>query len=151
MHLDGRIYKPVPPEVAMADVKGDGALPRPTVKTATVSRLPMLLGWGLLIAAALSLVACGDRRDERVLFDGEYFRAKAARIDRDQRQDFTVQVGDISRSFQGALEAGRYEGTRYCIEEFGTSDIIWSSGPDDDPESLQIDKGRLTLRGTCFF
>lgn len=121
------------------------------MKTATLSRLPMGMAWGLLLAATCSLVACGERRDERVLFEGEYFRTKAARIDRSKRQDFTVQVGNISQSFQGALEAGRYEGTRYCIEEFGTSDIIWVSGPDDDPETLQIANDRLTLRGTCFF
>lgn len=136
----------------MADVKGDDALPKEAVKPATLSRLPMLMAWGLLIAAVFSLMACSQqRRDERILFEGEYFRTKAARLDRDQRQDFTVQVGNISQSFQGALEAGRYEGTRYCIEEFGTSDIIWLSGPDDDPETLQIDNDRLTLRGTCFF
>ena len=120
------------------------------VKTKHLNRLPIVLGWGLLILAALSIAGCGQR-EERIAFDGEFFRASAARIDRDQREQFTVQVGDISRSFQGALEAGRHEGTRYCIEEFGTSDIIWVSGPDDDPETLEINNDRLTLRGSCYF
>jgi hypothetical protein len=107
---------------------------------------------GILIAALLPLSACGiQKREERVLFDGQYFRAKAARDSRDQRQNFSVQVSGIDQGFEGALEAGRYEAIRYCIEEFGTSDIIWVSGPDDDADTLDVDRDRLTLRGTCYF
>ena len=107
--------------------------------------------WGVLIACAFALSACSERREERVLFEGEYFRANASRVDRDDRTSFSVQVAGISRSFEGALEAGRYEATRYCVQQFGTSDIIWIEGPDDDAETLDIKNDRLTLRGSCFF
>lgn len=111
-----------------------------------------VLAWGLFIGAAVLLSACSAvKREDRVLFEGEFFKAKAGHIDRDNRSEFNVVVGDISRSFEGAREAARYEATKYCIEEFGTSDIIWISGPDDDPDTLQIVNDRLTLHGTCYF
>ena len=114
------------------------------------SPLPVLLGWGLLIGAALLLAGCANRSNQ-VLYEGEFFRAKASRIDRDARQMFAVEVPGVSRNFEGAREAGRFEATRYCLENYGTSDIVWSLGPDDDPEALVVDKDRLNLRGTCVF
>lgn len=109
-----------------------------------------VLGWGLLIGAALLISACGERRAERVLFDGIYFRSKVS-APRAAKQNFEIVVPDISRSFEGALDAGRFAATRHCVNTYGTSDILWAQGPDDAPETLQIERDRLTLRGTCVF
>ena len=107
--------------------------------------------WTLaLLLAAGTLAACGDRRDDRVLFDGQAFRS-SARPDARNSVDFTTTVTPVSASFEGAREAGRYEATRYCIELFGTSRIDWISGPDDDPESLSVVNDTLTMRGACLF
>ena len=105
-----------------------------------------------IMAVVLLLVTTGcERRDERVLFEGEYFRTKASPVDRQARESFVIEVPGVSRNFEAAREAGRFGGTRYCIESYGTSDIRWTSGPDDPPETLLIDRDRLTLRGTCLF
>ncbi len=109
-----------------------------------------MVSLGLLILLALSLAACGERRADRVLFDGEYFRSKVS-APRSAKQQFEVVVPGISRSFEGARDAGRFAATRHCINEYGTSDILWQQGPDDDPETFEIDKDRLTFRGTCLF
>lgn len=115
-----------------------------------ISRLPVLMGWGLLLCAALAVSGCANRKNQ-VLYDGEVFRAKASKIDRDTRQMFAVEVPGVSKSFEGAREAGRFEGTRYCLENYGTSDIVWSRGPDDDPDTLLAERDKLSLRGTCVF
>lgn len=104
----------------------------------------------LLVGALLILSAC-ERRSERVLFDGEYFRTKVSKESRDNQQSFSVVVPGISRNFEAARDSGRFAATRYCVNTFGTSDIEWQSGPDDDPETLQINNDRLTLLGTCLF
>ena len=109
-----------------------------------------VLGWGLFISLALILSACGERRAERVLFDGIYFRSKVS-APRNAKQQFEVVVPGVSRSFEGARDAGRYEATKHCVNTFGTSDIIWAQGPDDDPETLVIDRDRLFLTGSCAF
>lgn len=111
----------------------------------------LVMGWGLLFLAAAAMLAGCTKREDRVLFEGEYFRTKVSKADRDNPQDFVVQVPDISKNFEAAREAGRFEATRYCVQTFGTSDIVWTAGPDVDPDSLLIEKDRLTLTGSCLF
>ena len=104
---------------------------------------------GALLSAALVLASCGlDRRADRIAFDGVYFRSKARKLDK-QRALFEVAVGPAFASIQGAREAGRYEATRYCIENFGTSAVDWQNGPDAEDDALIIANDRLILRGTC--
>lgn len=100
----------------------------------------------LVIGAGL-LGACVDRSDQPS-FDGQYFRYKAAKVD-DDRAVFTVRVRDVSRSLDGAREAGRYAGTDYCIDLYGTSRIIWGVGPDTPPEQLRIVDDALVFDGVC--
>ncbi|MEP1537553.1 MAG: hypothetical protein ABJQ34_16390 [Paracoccaceae bacterium] len=103
---------------------------------------------GLLMISTLVLVACG--RKEPVQFDEQVFRAKLSKVDR-KLIEFSVEVSPVSSSFEGALEAGRHEATRHCIENFGTSDIDWETGPDDDPETLSVVKDTLSFKGSCRF
>jgi hypothetical protein len=93
------------------------------------------------------LTGCQSSED-RLAFDGFYFKAKAADID-DDRSRFTVTVFKVSQTLQGAREAGAYEATRYCIENFGTSRIAWVAPPDAPAESLTIVDDTLTFQGEC--
>lgn len=94
-----------------------------------------------------ALVACTEKED-RILFEGIYFRAKAGPVDKKTSlQDFEVTVKKANQSLEGAREAGRYEGTRYCVQTFGSSKITWTRGPDD--EGLTLNDDKLILRGTC--
>lgn len=101
---------------------------------------------GLVLCAGL-LAGCTPS-DERILFDGQFYNAKLRKVDR-QIDTFTVAVKPVSRSLLGAREAGRYEATVYCINTFGSSDIIWTAGPDAPDEALTIDKDTLILQGKC--
>lgn len=101
----------------------------------------------VFLAALLCLTACTDQR-KRPAFDGQFFRASAKK-DGDDRADFIASVRPVSASLAGALEAGRFEGTRYCIENYGTSDILWEIGPDQDPETVVVDGDGLVLKGRC--
>ncbi|MEM7319107.1 MAG: hypothetical protein AAF408_08810 [Pseudomonadota bacterium] len=105
----------------------------------------------LLICAAIGLSGCNrNNKENRILFDGQNFRVKVKTVDKKKSlADFTVSVRDVSRSLDGAREAGRYNGIRYCIEKFGSSQINWAVGPDTDPAQLRIEDNELVFRGTC--
>ncbi len=101
---------------------------------------------GLSLIAAL-VAGCGGRQD-RFAFDGQYFRSKAARVEGDRRQ-FIISVRPASASLEGAVEAGRYESTKYCIENYGNSAVDWVVGPDQDLGTYRIENDTLLLRGAC--
>lgn len=96
-----------------------------------------------------TLAACGNRDDTRVLFDGVNFRTKAKPVDKSDRQNFVVNVPKVARSVNGAREAGRYEATRYCLRNFGTSEILWAIGPDTTDGRLVVENNDFNFRGTC--
>ena len=102
---------------------------------------------GGAFALALLLAAC-DSEDDRVLFDGVSFRAKTSKVGEDRTQ-FSAVVFKALQSIDSAREAGRYEGTKYCIKNYGSSRIDWTLGPDDPEEALQIRDGDLLLQGRC--
>lgn len=106
---------------------------------------------GAIGALALIAVLAGCSGDkDKILFDGYDFRSKTAPVDKKRsRADFTVTIKDATRSLDGAREAGRYQGTRYCIANYGNSDIDWAVGPDTDPAQLRIVDGDLSFQGTC--
>ena len=103
--------------------------------------------------AAVSVVsACGvvTSSSDRVLFDGQFFRAKAKHVDKKAMPtEFTVVVNGVSASLDGAREAGRFEGTKFCIQNFGSSQILWKVGPDTEPQNLTIADDKLTFAGAC--
>lgn len=110
----------------------------------------LMRGATLLAVSALALAGCSGSSEDEILFDGLRFRTKVAPVDKKvSRADFTVTITNATRSLVGAREAGRYEGTRYCIANYGSSDIRWAIGPDSDPSQLRIADDRLTFRGTC--
>lgn len=106
-------------------------------------------GRGLVVAAfAVTLSACAQDDETRLAFQGVYFKTKASKVD-DNRQRFTVSVKNMSLAPQGAIEAGEFEATRYCITNYGTSRIIWSAGPDRPLQQLPVVNDTLTLAGEC--
>ena len=88
------------------------------------------------------------QRKRFVAFDGVFFRSTSSKLDK-LRADFEVTVSPVSASLEGARDAGRYEAIRYCIKNFGSSDISWIAGPDAEDGTLTIAGDRLVLRGTC--
>lgn len=107
-----------------------------------------------LLCGAAVLAGCANVRDklsnsEKVTFDGHYFISSVDRLDRKEREHIKVYVRNPQQSLKGAREAGRYEAVKYCIKEYGTSRIVWISGPDVEDGALVYDKGRLMFEGKC--
>lgn len=117
--------------------------------TRTLSTLRPATFTAPLLIAALLLSACsGQKKADRVTFDGHLFRASAKKVDK-QRFDFEVTVRPVSASLEGARNAGRYEATRYCIGNFGSSEVAWTDGPDAEDGRLRVSNDSLLLRGRC--
>ncbi|SHH83729.1 hypothetical protein [Cognatishimia maritima] len=101
----------------------------------------------LLLTAAVATSACSRlKKDDGVRFDGQKFRIKATKASRDDRSMFVSTAAPASNSIEGAREAAAYGGTRYCIEQYGTSLIAWAHGPEAEP---LFDGDRLVLEGQC--
>ena len=104
---------------------------------------------GFLTWSFLTLVGCSnplEPEENKVSFDGYYFSSKLSRSKLDDRS-FDLIVRRANRSLSGAREAGRYEATRFCIKNYGTSDINWVLGPDD--QSIGLTGKVLKLNGQC--
>lgn len=102
---------------------------------------------GLLALVLVALGACTDDED-RIAFDGQYFRAKAAKVDNDRAQ-FRVTIKGAEKSYKGARAAAYYEGVSYCIRNYGSSRIKWSIGPETPASAVPIQNGNLIYSGTC--
>jgi len=103
-------------------------------------------------AAALLVLAlaagCADR-GERVLFDGNYYPAKA-RGERDDRTEFTATARRADNGVAGARKAAVHEATRYCLRNFGTSEITWAGVPAGGEGPVYVRSGdRLSVSGRC--
>ena len=104
---------------------------------------------GLLTWSFLIMVGCSnplEPEENKVSFDGYYFSSKLTQNKVDDRS-FDLTVRRANRSLSGAREAGRYKATRFCINNFGTSDIKWVLGPDD--QSIGLTGKVLKLSGQC--
>lgn len=105
-----------------------------------------LIGVALL---GLALVAgCTDRED-RVLFDGNYYPGKA-RGEKADRRDFTASVRHAGRGIEGAQKAAVHEATSYCIVDFGTSEIAWAGVSEGQEGPVYARSGdRVSVTGRC--
>ncbi|WP_298857313.1 hypothetical protein [uncultured Sulfitobacter sp.] len=106
----------------------------------------MKIWTGIALCAGL-LAGCTSAED-RIFFDGQFYTSKIRKVER-QFDVFTVTVKPVSKSLKGAREAGRFEATVYCVNTYGSSDIIWTAGPDAPEGQLNIEKDTLTLQGRC--
>lgn len=101
----------------------------------------------LVLAAAVAVAGC-NQRDKGIAFDGHYYRAKTKKVG-DDRAVFQSEIKPVSQSLEGAREAGRHAATKYCIENFGTSNVAWTRGPDGADGTLSVTNDTLLLQGTC--
>lgn len=122
-----------------------------TMKTSLKSPRAKVL---MILVAATALSGCGEAfRDsfrskrDRVTFDGYSYKAKANKVSRDTRDHFSVTVARANQSLLGARQAGEYEAFKYCIAEYGTTNVDWLVGPEDDTIIPVDDK--ITLEGFC--
>ena len=108
------------------------------------------LSRGALLVALMVLAGCADRREKLEPFDGFFYNAKAAAVDKKETLAvFTATVSGVSQSLKGARQAAEYEGIKYCIEQYGSSRIDWTIGPDTAPENLRVVDDKLTFAGRC--
>lgn len=100
------------------------------------------------ICTVASVLAGCTAQEDKIAFDGKYFRTKLSKVD-GQRDVFTLLVKNASQSIDGAREAARYEATVYCVNTYGSSDITWAVGPDAPAENLRLNGDSLTFSGSC--
>ncbi|MGB7242158.1 MAG: hypothetical protein WBC93_08745 [Sulfitobacter sp.] len=100
----------------------------------------------LLVAILAALGGCN--RKDRLSFDGQYYRTKISKVD-GQRHVFAVTSSPVSASLKGALEAARYKATEFCVNDYGSSEIEWVIGPDQDEGTYVVTNDALTLQGAC--
>jgi hypothetical protein len=84
----------------------------------------------------------------QVEVQGVRFHARAS-ADKADKRDIAITVSPFAVDPEAALEAGRYQATRYCLLTYGGSDTVWTVGPDSPRESLPIDGDTVTLQGRC--
>lgn len=103
-----------------------------------------------MMVMTLGLATLGGciNEENRIPFDGHFFRTKVRAVEK-QIDVFTVTIPGVSRSFDGAREAGRYAATEYCVNNYGSSDIIWTVGPDTPKAQLNIEKDTIVFQGKC--
>ena len=111
-------------------------------------KAPGRMAVALLLVATVAVAGC-SKKSERVYFNGNYYPSKARAADKADRKRFTVSVRRADQGRAGAREAGRYGGKQYCLQNFGTSEIAWTVGPDAPDAVLARQSGRLTFSGTC--
>ncbi|MEP2532830.1 hypothetical protein [Shimia sp.] len=112
-----------------------------------IRSLPVRASVVCLLGVTLALSACNRRKKDDVSFNGVHFKSHAEKVSKEERDRFTVEVQKVSQNFDGAREAGRYAGTKYCIKEYGTSTIEWAIGP--DTETIIPVDDMITLEGYC--
>ena len=102
-----------------------------------------------VICLAVAATASCTRNQERELFDGNFYKAKTKAVSKEDRKIFQTVVRRPDQGSKGALAAGEHEAKRYCLKNFGTSEIEWTRGPFDPQAALYAEGGSLTLNGTC--
>lgn len=100
------------------------------------------------LCVLMALGGCTEKA-KRVTFDGKYYPTREKGAGKAERDQFTVTVRRASQGLDGAREAGRHGGSKYCIKNFGTSEIEWARGPDDPAETLIINNSNLVFSGRC--
>ncbi|WP_093030890.1 hypothetical protein [Roseovarius azorensis] len=103
---------------------------------------------GLVLLMLAVLAGCTERK-ERVLFDGNHYPPKS-RAEKDDRRNFTASVSRANRGIEGAQKAVVHEATRYCLENFGTSEIAWAVSAQGGEGPVYTRSGdRVSVAGRC--
>lgn len=103
---------------------------------------------GLALISLAVLASCTER-EQRVLFEGNYYPGKA-RAEKADRRNFTASVRRAGRGANGAQQAVFYEATRYCLDNFGTSEIEWVGVSDGSEGPVYVRSGdTVSVKGRC--
>ncbi|SDH56248.1 hypothetical protein [Alloyangia pacifica] len=108
---------------------------------------PKLCRTGAMLALAALLAACGASKDDPE-FGGLKFRGSAKAVG-DDRANFAATISNAVRAPSAAVDAGFYEGTKYCINYLGTSDIAWAVDPEAMRAQPRMSGKDLVMRGRC--
>lgn len=128
----------------------DRASARPRTEMTRTAATKLMMAAGCASLMLVSACGGGGESSDRLQFDGQSFRASAKAVNKKAAPtEFQVTIKGVSASLDGAREAGRYEGTRFCVQNFGSSRINWVVGPDTEPQKLRIENDNLTFAGTC--
>ncbi|MFK7752006.1 MAG: hypothetical protein AB8B51_05610 [Sedimentitalea sp.] len=100
-----------------------------------------------MMGLAVALAGC-EEDPNRLPFDGFYFKSKTSKF-KDGLDEFTVTVFEATRSLDGARQAAGFEGTRYCIANYGTSKIVWAVGPQTALDALSVSDDQVVFSGRC--
>ncbi|APG46442.1 hypothetical protein [Phaeobacter porticola] len=96
------------------------------------------------------LAGCGDIIKDRPTYAGVPFKAKSKAVNKKETlAKFTTTVSKATQSLDGARLAAHHDGTRYCIENFGSSRILWQSDPLDTDVGVPLDGDTAVYAGTC--
>lgn len=90
----------------------------------------------------------GKARNQQMVIDGVRFRARARPSSEDKR-DITITIKPVAVNPEGAVEAGRYEATKYCLLTYGGSDTDWIIGPDTPLSQIPLEDDTFTMHGRC--
>ena len=102
-----------------------------------------------VVMLGVAILAGCTERSERVLFDGNYYPPKSSG-DRNDRRNFTASVKRADLGLEGAQKAVLHEARRYCVTNFGTSDIAWADGSDGGAGPAFARSGsRVSVSGRC--
>ncbi|MBE9635399.1 hypothetical protein [Salipiger mangrovisoli] len=102
---------------------------------------------GPVLALAALVASCGPGKDDPE-FGGMQFRGSAKPVG-DDRANFVATVNNAARAPYSAVDAGLYEGTKYCVNYLGTSDIAWAVDPEALRAQPRLSGSDLVLRGRC--
>ncbi|WP_111550425.1 hypothetical protein [Salipiger aestuarii] len=104
---------------------------------------------GLSIMAAAGLAGCGlVDNGTAVQYGGMTFKG-ASEGNKADRAQFVSTGGPVSASIDGASRAAAYQGTVYCINVLGTSDVDWQIGPDTPQGQMPVARDDVVFRGRC--
>ncbi len=110
-------------------------------------------GVAVMLSLALGTAGCGmvqgkNKSRSESSYEGFGFKSRAATVGED-RSHFRVEVRRATQSLDGAKASGHHAGTRYCIEQYGSSKIDWISGPYQENDTLVLDGDQLIMEGIC--
>ena len=112
-----------------------------------IVRLAVVVG----LVAGISGCEKAKRNLSRIsyFYEGVTYKATIEKSKND-RQSFRVIVRNAALGLTGAKEAARLGANRYCIENYGSTDITYAgAGPDTENEDLVLSNGQLVFDGEC--
>lgn len=84
-----------------------------------------------------------------MFFNGKFYPTKERAANKSDRKEFVVTVRRASQGEAGARAAGEHGGMRYCLKNYGTSEIEWIVGPDAPAGTFDVSKNSIAMRGKC--